>query len=302
MLKLMDLTIPELQTHLIARFIDRIPDMSRLVHLTETDRAEVLAFLAVRPVHTVVMSSFIADNGIVSDLNRGEFFGFRSIKGDLEGVALIGHSTLVEGRTEDAIHAFAITARTSKTRMHLIMSSGDDAATFWDLMTNGMSEPRLVCTEELFEIAFPFAVKKTTRELKNADMSHLLQVAEAQAEVAMIESGVDPMLRDREGFLGRVARRIEQKRIFVVTDGDDVIFKADIIAETNGVIYLEGIYVDGMHRGKGIGSECLAALSLQLLDRAEHICLLSNVDHTAAHKSFAKAGYKNTDRCTTLFV
>lgn len=110
------------------------------------------------------------------------------------------------------------------------------------------------------------------------------------------------MAKDREGFLKRVARRIEQDRVFVVMDGDELVFKADIIAETDNVIYLEGVYVGERFRRQGIGSECLAALSLQLLSRAEHICLLSNVGFKGAHKSFAKAGYKNTDRCTTLFV
>ena len=133
-------------------------------------------------------------------------------------------------------------------------------------------------------------------------MSQLLQVAEAQAEVAFIESGVDPMIRDREGFLKRVARRIEQKRVFVAMDGDKMVFKADVVAETDDVIYLEGIYVAPEYRGREVGSKCLSALSLDLLNRVEHICLLSNIDFAGAHKSFVKAGYKNTDQCTTLFV
>ena len=135
-----------------------------------------------------------------------------------------------------------------------------------------------------------------------AKPEELIQVAEAQAEVAEIECGVNPMTKDRDGFLKRVMRRIEQGRVFVVFDGDKLVFKADIIAETDNVIYLEGIYTGHEYRGQGIGSKCLAALSLQLVSRVENICMLSNVDFTHAHKSFAKAGYKHSDQCTTLFV
>ena len=117
-----------------------------------------------------------------------------------------------------------------------------------------------------------------------------------------MECGVDPMLKDREGFLKRVARRIEQNRVFVVTDGDELIFKADIIAETAECIYLEGIYVGEKYRGQGIGSDCLSKLTVDLLGRTSNICMLSNVDFEAAHRSYAKAGFKNTDECTTLFV
>lgn len=279
-----------------------MPAPEPAIRLTDADTQEVLAFLAVRPVHTVVMTSFIYDNGIESELNRGKYYGHRDANGELDGVALIGHSTLVEARTEVALRSLANQAKTSETPIHLVMSSGDAATTFWQEMTDGLKQPRLTCVEALFDVSFPFPVRKTDRMVKNADMSHLIEVAEAQAEVAFIECGVDPMQKDREGFLKRVARRIEKNRVFVVTEGEDVVFKADIIAETENVIYLEGVWVNEKYRGHGIGSECLAALTLDLLNRAEHICMLSNVEFKAAHRSFEKAGYRNTDHCTTLFA
>ncbi len=278
------------------------PDMSKVAELRAENTEEVQAFLSVRPVHTVVMSSFIVDNGIESDLNRGKFYGYRNESGMLEGVALIGHSTLVEARTDNALQALAVQARSSETPIHLVMSSGTAANDFWQGMTDGLKQPRLTCVEALFDVSFPFPVRKTDREVRHADISHLIEVAEAQAEVALIECGVDPMVKDREGFLKRVARRIEQNRVFVVTDGDELVFKADIIAETENVIYLEGVYVSEKYRGQGIGSECLAALTLELLNRGEHICMLSNVDFKGAHRSFEKAGYRRSDQCVTLFV
>lgn len=286
----------------IAAIMTIAPDLRMVKELTAENTLEVKNFLSVRPVHTVVMSSFINDNGIVSDLNRGKFYGYRNRVGDLEGVALIGHSTLVEARSDEALKALALIARTAETPIHLIMSSGDSAERFWEYLDRGQTSPRLCCTEELFELSFPFAIQKNEWKLENATMEHLMEVAEAQAEVAFLESGVDPMIRDREGFLKRVARRIEQKRVFVAFDGENMVFKADIIAETDDVVYLEGIYVSPDYRGRGIGSKCLAELSLNLLGRSEHICLLSNIDFRAAHRSYEKAGFKASDRCTTFFV
>ncbi len=292
----------EMPRHDIAPFIKLSPDLSKVREMRSENTQEVLAFLAVRPVHTVVMTSFINDNGIVSELNRGKFYGYRNSAGTLEGVALIGHSTLFEARTEDAIAALAFVAKSSETPIHLIMSAGDAADRFWTAYSSGFSEPRLRCEEALFETAFPFAVQKCEWNIENADESQLLQIAEAQAEVAFIECGVDPMVRDREGFLKRVLRRIEQGRIFTVFENGNLVFKADIIAETDEVIYLEGVYVAAEYRGRGIGSRCLSSLSLQLLNGVEHICLLSNVEFESAHMSFQKAGFRNTDLCTTLFV
>jgi GNAT superfamily N-acetyltransferase len=292
----------EMPRYEIASMMTLMPDLSTVRVLTPEDTKEVQSFLAARPVHTVVMSSFIVDNGIKSDLNRGKFYGYRNSAGTLEGVALIGHSTLVEARSDEALKALAFVARSSETPIHLVMSNGNDAERFWQYLTGGVNQPRLTCVEALFEITFPFAVQQCEWRIENAEMSHLIQVAEAQAEVAFIECGVDPMVKDRQGFLKRVARRIKQDRVFVVLDGDKLVFKADIIAETDSVIYLEGVYVAPEYRGKGIGSKCLSSLSLDLLSRVEHICMLSNVEFEGAHRSFQKAGYRNTDQCTTLFV
>lgn len=278
------------------------PDMSRVRELRNSDREEALKFLAVRPVHTVVMTSFINDNGIENSLNRGKFYGYRSHEGTLEGIALIGHTTLVEARSDAALKALAFTAKSSETPIHLIMSDGTAAETFWNYYGDGVRQPRLKCTELLFEVSFPFLVQECKLEIRTATMEELLPVAKAQAEVAFIESGVNPMVKDREGFLKRVARRIEQCRVFVVVDNGKLVFKADIIAETDDCIYLEGVYVAPEYRGKGVGSSCLSKLSLELLNRVSNICLLSNVEFKNAHQSFAKAGFKSTDQCTTIFV
>ena len=302
MLKQITARTNETRRNEIESYITSAPDLSRVTELKTENTEEVLAFLSHRPVHTVVMTSWIVDNGIESELNRGKFYGYRSGSGSLEGVALIGHSTLVEATSEDALKALAFTARGSETPIHLVWSSGNSTEEFWSFMTGGKKAPRLSCTETLFEVSFPFAVAQCEWQVKNADMSHLEAVAEAQAEVAFIESGVDPMVRDREGFLKRVARRIEQGRVFVALDGDKVVFKADIIAETDNVVYLEGVYVAPEYRGRGIGSKCLAKLTLELLNRAEHVCLMSNVDFTDAHRSFLKAGFRPADTCVTLFV
>lgn len=279
------------------------PKLEQVGILTNKDKSEVSRFLKKRPVHTVAMMSFIEDNGLESADNRGVYYGFRNITGKLEGVALIGHLTLIEARSDEALITFAAVARKSETPINLMMSDGAAVERFWNYYADASQKPRLVCTELLFEIGFPFAVQNCDWDVRIADTGDdLEQIAVAHAEVAFIESGVNPLERDREGFLKRCAKRIEKERTFVVFENGKLVFKADIVAETEDVIYLEGIYVSEDYRGRGVGAECLAKLSLDLLNRVENISLLSNIDFTAAHKMFAKAGFRNTDSCQTIFV
>jgi GNAT superfamily N-acetyltransferase len=279
-----------------------VPNLDKLEALTNDDANEVSKFLKVRPVHTVVMSSFIKDNGLVSEDNRGKFYGYRNEAGELTGVALIGHTTLIEARSEDALTAFAIIARSSENPIHIMMSEGNAIENFWERYKQDGSQPRLSFTEKLFEIKIPFLVQECEWDVRLADVSEVEQIAEAHAEVAFIESGVNPRERDPEGFIKRCIRRIEKQRTFVVIEDGKLVFKADIVAETDDVIYLEGIYVSPEYRGRGIGPKCLSHLSSKLIHRVENICMLSNLAFKAAHRSFEKAGYSSTDEYTTLFV
>ena len=279
-----------------------MPNLQRLTILTAENQMEVIEFLSQRPVHTVVMKSFIQDNGLQSADNRGQFFGYRSSNGTLEGVALIGHTTLIEARSNDSIVAFALQARVSTTPLHIIMSDTKTTERFWKFYADAHQQPRLSCNELLFELNFPFLVQKSKWNVRAAKTEELEQIAEAHAEVAFIESGVNPLEKDREGFLKRTLKRIEKGRTFVVFENGKLVFKADIVAETSDVVYLEGIYVAPEFRGQGVGSECLSVMSLELMNRVSNVCLLSNAEFKSAHKSFAKAGFKNTDACLTLFV
>ncbi len=279
-----------------------VANLSRVQNLTEADRQEVLGFLKLRPVHTVVMTSFIHDNGLENPNNRGIFYGYKNLAGELEGVALIGHTTLVEARSEDALIALALKARESETPIHIMMSDGNSIESFWQYYSNDKQEPRLVCEERLFEIKHPVIVQETVPGLRLATAEELMPVAIAHAEVAFEESGVNPMEKDCDGYLKRVLRRIEQGRVWVVFNEDKLVFKADVIAETTDVSYLEGIYVNAEDRGKGIGANCLSQLSRVLLEKVKYVCLLSNVDFHQAHNAYLKAGFKFKDSCVTMFV
>src|ERR1041384_6763651 len=79
--------------------------------LSRADEPEVMELLSARPLHTAFMAGLIRDNGLLSPQNRGSFYGSRNLMGQLEGVALIGHATMVEAHTENSLVALARVAR-----------------------------------------------------------------------------------------------------------------------------------------------------------------------------------------------
>ena len=259
--------------------------------LAAGDEPEVLAFLAARPLHTVVMAGFVRDHGLASPLNRGAFYGCRRPGGRLEGVALLGHATLVEARGEAALARLARLAR-RLPRPHVIMGEQEVAGSFWRHYAGDGEEPRLTCRELLFELRRPAAARRPAGGLRPATPAELDAVMEVQARMAFEECGVDPLEADPVGFRARCLRRVERGRVWVLVEGGRLVFKADVIAETPEVIYLEGVHVEAGSRGAGRGLDCLAQLGRTLLARAGSLCLLVREERTAAHDFYRRAGYE----------
>jgi len=268
--------------------------------LREAHKQEVLAFLSSRSVDTIFLCGLVCDNGIESPLNRGTLYGCRDDKGQLEGVALIGHAMVVEASTDRAYAAFARLARDA--RAHLILGAQDKIENFWAHYEQGGQEPRRVCRELLMELHWPIETLTETAALRLATVDDLEELAVINAAMACEESGVNPLEVDPEGFRARLARRIEMGRIWVWMEDGRLIFKADIMADVPGCIYLEGIYVNPDERRRGYGRRAMSQLGRLLLARAETVCLLVNEENKSAQAFFLKAGYKLRACYDTIFL
>ena len=284
--------------------------------LTHGSEAEALEFLSARPIHSVVMSSFIRDNGLVSDFNRGSFYCYRDHAGRIEGVALVGHATLFETKSNAALAAFARLVRNSD-KVHVIMGEKTRIERFWHHFTIDGSVPHQVGRELLLEhgselllehgsIMLEPACSETGKlglGLRLATPEDLGIVMTTHARMAFEELGlVNPLVADPKGFPARCARRIDQRRVWVLIENGSLVFKADVVADTPNAIYLEGIYVNPEKRGQGYGLSCLTQLSRSLLKRTGSICLLVNDRNHKARSFYHRAGFRFKSHYTTILL
>jgi ribosomal protein S18 acetylase RimI-like enzyme len=278
---------------------DRSLTIERLV---ADDRDEVLFFLSARALQTVFMAGLIRDNGVISPLNRGTFYACRDREGVLEGVALIGHATLVEARSEASLAAFARFAQ-SCSLSHLIHGEPHEVENFWrSYQVQSGRAMRRVCREALFEHRGPVKPREAVRGLRQATLDDLALVMTVNAELAVEECGVNPLERDALGFRQRTARRIEQGRVWVWVESGQLVFKADIVADTPEAVYLEGVYVHPQERRKGYGLRCMTQLCRSLLARTEAVCLIVNEQQKEAQDFYRKAGYRQVGSYDTIYL
>src|SRR4029453_3531556 len=198
-------------------------------------------------------------NGLVNPLNRGTFYSCRNRAGLLEGVALIGHATLMETTTDRALEAlpwaleaFAVLSKEC-IPAHMIMGESERIDYFWRQYEEGGRDMRLACRELLYELKFPIEIRDPVPGLRQATLRELQLVIPVQAQMALEESGIDPLEKDSAGFLERCARRIQQGRTWVVVEDGVLLFKADVLSETDDVAYLEGIWINPANRGRNVG-------------------------------------------------
>jgi len=265
------------------------------------EEAEALEFLARRPIHTVFMATLIRDNGSISPNNRGSFYACRDAEGKLAGVALIGHATIVEASTDEAVAAFAQLAAHSQ-HAHLIRGERTTVESFWKHYSEAGVELRLICREMLFEKRSSPPVAFDDIDIRPARMSELEQVLAINALLAFEQARVNPLQRDPKGFRARTARRIEQGRVWIATLDGEPVFKADAVGDTPEMIYLEGIHVDSRRRGKGYGKRCLKQLSSILLARSRSICLTINQRNADTVAFYVKAGFDFHSEYLSLYL
>src|SRR5262249_83735 len=159
-------------------------------------------------------TGFIRENGINSPLNRGSFYGCRNHRGDLEGVALVGHLTMFETQADKAFAAFASLAQTCSYG-HIVLGQSNSVDKFLSYYVLDASEARGLCSDVLFEQKRVMSLDRPVSSLRMATMEELELIVPVHAQMAFEESGVNPLEKDPAGFRQRCARRIERSRVWV---------------------------------------------------------------------------------------
>jgi predicted GNAT family acetyltransferase len=219
----------------------------------------------------------------------------------LHGVALIGHATLLEAHSDEALKAFAALKHQYESS-HLIRGEHAMIERFWREYAELGNERRLACRELLMEHAQMPMVDGPVPNLQPATAKDLETVMNINADLLQAECGINPINKDLEGFRKRLLTRIEQGRIWTWKRENRLIFKADVFAETPAMAYVEGVYVHPMGRGQGHGVRCMTQLSRLLLKRSHSICLLINERKRRLQNFYSKSGYQPRGWYDTIYL
>ena len=125
----------------------------------------------------------------------------------------------------------------------------------------------------------------------------------AAVEMFIGEVGVDPRLGDGgRGYRRRVAGLIAAGRAWARFEDGEVVFKAEIGAQTSSVGQIQGVWVHPDWRGRGLGTAGTATLAAAVLRSGRIASLYVNDFNVAARATYRRIGFSQLGTYATVLL
>lgn len=131
-------------------------------------------------------------------------------------------------------------------------------------------------------------------DLRAATMDDLDLLVPACAAAHLEEIGLNPLVRDSEGFRWRTRAQIEEGRSWIWREGQTILFKAEASAWTPAAVQLQQVWSDPPVRGRGHATAALRDLIRLLLERVPTVCLFVRPENGAAIRLYDRVGMRRT--------
>lgn len=217
---------------------------------------------------------------------------------NLHGVGIVGEVVAWAGAIEIAQLLGEKMSRTNGYDPRLLVGTEPEIEVFMNAFRN---ERDVVIHKQLF-----YALRRGELQVQTVEGLNLTLAKPAQseelfqifAEMYMALTGQPPT--NPETSAQRLMRRIEEGKIWVICENDEIIFKTDVAIDIEDTILLEGIWTKPELRRRQIGTKALTLLCSRLLLKYPQICLYFREDSPFLKKFYEQIGFKYNNDC--LFV
>jgi ribosomal protein S18 acetylase RimI-like enzyme len=241
---------------------------------------QILAFCAEDPVERVFLED-VARRGL------GRFTALTA-GGPLTALCHVGANVVPSGEGCDA---FAKAAAAGRARM--LIGEENAVGDLWKAAAPRMPAPRqdrpgqpVYVLEEA-----PAGGGTGLREAKLSDLGLLVPACAAAHEE---EIGLNPLVRDPDGFRWRTQAQIGEGRSWLWVEEGTILFKAEASAWTPDAVQLQQVWVDPSARNRGYAQRAMRDLCRRLLAEVPHVCLFVRPENAPAIRVYEAIGMKRT--------
>jgi uncharacterized protein len=262
--------------------------------LEPSELGAALAVLESEPVANAFVTSRVQIAGLDPWRLGGEMWGWYA-DGRLRSLCYAGANLVPICATAEAVRGFADRARRTGRRCSSIVGPAESTAQLWRLLEPSWGPAREVRSNQPLMVTErqPAAVAPDpfVRRIRKDELEVIMPAC-----VAMFteEVGVSPLAGDG-GLLyqARVAELVGSGRSFARIEDGKVLFKAEIGAATPHACQIQGVWVDPVHRGRGLSEAGMAAVvRYALADVAPVVSLYVNDYNTPARAAYRRVGFQ----------
>jgi len=284
--------------------------------LGQEDLAEARALCARDPVTSVLAASRL-EVAAVAGLAAagGQAWGFPAT-GPLVAICWSGANLvpvlapdLAGPDADDAVAAFAATARAQGRRSSSIVGDRTAALALWDLLAPRWPPAREVRADQpSLAIARDPDVEPDPL-VRRSTLEEVDAVLPACVRMFAEEVGYAPAASPGSAYALRVRSLVAEGRSFVRMEppgpdtgpGPLVAFKAELGAVAGGVAQVQGVWVDPLRRGQGLAAPGMAAVVAQTRrDVAPVVSLYVNAFNAPALATYRRVGFEQVGTFTTV--
>ncbi|MBZ4497460.1 MULTISPECIES: GNAT family N-acetyltransferase [unclassified Dermacoccus] len=202
---------------------------------------------------------------------------------------------------------YASRLRRGKRRFASLFGPADQTLALWNHLRGSFGEPMSYRPEQPLMLASRSAREKTgvtpDRRVRPARRDDLDALVPAAAAMFTEEIGYRPYVGSDAVYRAGIARLVEQERTYVVTEGEEIVFKADVGSLASGVAQIQGVWVAPSHRGRGLAAPCMAAVA-DLVEQAhaDTVSLYVNDYNLPALRAYLTAGFERVGTFATVIL
>jgi hypothetical protein len=270
------------------------------------DAPNAWRFLAQQGVRDVFLASQVWRGALEQRLPDGtpEVYGVFA-NGELRALLFIGLGGLAvpSAASPDELHALGPALARRAPGLRALVGPRNFVDVLWPYALQAGARARVDVAEHFLEAdASELDPEAREPEMRPATIEDLDAVAQAASRAHLEEMGEDPLGRNPDAFLGRVARMILEARVFVVRRGDTLLFKAELSAVCPIGAQIAGVYTDPDHRNQGFARRGTAEVAWRTLSQSPRICLFVRADNEAARRAYERAGFRRTGDYRTILT